>query len=326
MRTVLFFRNFRRFSGGHLKVWDYFNHVLASSGFTPRIVFSPKSSWDPTNPWWNARDHVVDSGRSVRPDVFFVAGRDWRMLDRHPDAGTGIPVVNLVQGARHANENHPLYQFLNRKAIRICVSQEVADALRGTGLTQGPVITIPNGLDLESMPTPDGAKRDVDVLIAATKQPELGEELERRLARRGRRIDVLTSPLTRPEYLDRIRTAQTTLFLPNPTEGFYLPALEGMALGTLVVCPDCVGNRSFCLPGHNAFRPDYAFEELVRAAESALALAPDRTRQIRANARRTVEMHSLLRERRAFLDVLHNIDQLWKSPSFESGSGDQGTR
>ena len=35
-----------------------------------------------------------------------------------------------------------------------------------------------------------------------------------------------------------------TLFLPNQREGVYIPGLEGMALGTLVVCPDCVGNRS----------------------------------------------------------------------------------
>jgi hypothetical protein len=84
-----------------------------------------------------------------------------------------------------------------------------------------------------------------------------------------------------------------------------------MALGTLVVCPDCVGNRSFCLPDHNAFRPDYTFAEIVRAAESALALPPDQAQRIRTNARRTAESHSLVRERQAFLEVLHNIDQLW---------------
>jgi len=44
MRTVLFFRHFRKFRGGQQKVWDYFNHVLASSGFTPRIAFSPESN------------------------------------------------------------------------------------------------------------------------------------------------------------------------------------------------------------------------------------------------------------------------------------------
>ena len=64
-----------------------------------------------------------------------------------------------------------------------------------------------------------------------------------------------------------------TLFLPNETEGFYLPALEGMALGTIVVCPDCVGNRSFCLPQVNAFRPAFHFDDMVQETETALTMA-----------------------------------------------------
>ena len=311
MRTVLFYRNFRKFHGGHLKVWDYFNHVLASSEFTPRIEFSPRSKWNSTNPWWNAREYIIDSGRSVRPDVFFVAGRDWLMLDQHPDAGANIPVVNLVQHVRHADEKSTRFEFLRRKAIRICVSEEVAQALRETGLTQGPLIVIPNGLDLENLPASNGATRDVDVLILALKQPELGEKLERRLKQPSRRIDVLSERLSRPEFLRYIQRARTAVFLPNQTEGFYLPALEGMALGTLVVCPDCVGNRSFCLPGHNAFRPNYTLEELVWATESTLALSLDQAHKIRVNAQQTAAKYSLFRERQDFLNVLHNIDQLW---------------
>ncbi len=311
MRTILFFRHFRKFRGGQLKVWDYFNHTRVSPDFAPKIGFSLESNWDQTNPWLNAREYIVDLGYSIRPGAFFVAGRDWLMLDRHPDAGADVPIVNLVQHVRHADPKIDLFQFLSRKAIRICVSEEVAQALRDTGRTRGPLIVIPNGLDLESLPPLDGVTRDTDVLIAATKQPKLGEKLKSHLARRGRRIDVLSAPLPRLDFLGRLRKARTTVFLPNETEGFYLPALEGMALGTLVVCPDCVGNRSFCLPGHNAFRPGYAVEEVVQAAEAALALKPDQVHRIRANARQTAEMHSLLRERRAFLDVLHDIDRLW---------------
>jgi glycosyltransferase involved in cell wall biosynthesis len=311
MKTVLFHRGFRKFHGGHLKVWDYFNHVLASSKFTPRIAFSPRSNWDRTNPWWNAREYIVDSSHSVHPDVFFVAGRDWLRMDRHPDAGTDIPVVNLVQHVRHADPDSNRFGFLSRKAIRICVSEVVAQALRDTGLTEGPVIAIPNGVDLDSLPVSNGSTRDVDVLIAALKQPDLGEELGRRLRQPGRRVDVLSKLVPRPEYLSRIQRAQTTVFLPNEAEGFYLPPLEGMALGTLVVCPVHAGEHSIYLSGHNCFRPNYTIAELTQAAESALALSPDRAQRIRQNARQTAEAHSLLRERQTFLEVLHNIDQLW---------------
>ena len=311
MRTVLFYRNYRKFHGGQLKVWDYFNHVLASPEFTPRIEFGPRSNWDHTNPWWNAREYVVDSALSVHPDVFFVAGRDWLMMDQHPDARADIPVVNLVQHVRHADPKSNRFQFLSRRAIRICVSEEVTQALRETGLTRGPLITIPIGMDLESLPAHNGAACDIDVLIAALKQPDLGEELGRRLKQSGRRIEVLSTLLPRSEYLSRIQRARTTVFLPNEAEGFYLPPLEGMAMGTLVVCPVHAGERSIYLPDHNCFRPNYTIEELAQAAESALVLEPDRAQQIRANARQTAETHSLLRERQAFLDVLHNVDQLW---------------
>lgn len=311
-KTVLFYRNFRKFKGGQLKVWHYFNHVLASPRFDAMVELAPGSVMDRTNPWLDAADHVVESGALVRPDVFFVAGRDWVMLDQHPAAGDDVPVINLVQQVRHADPNNNRYRFLGRKAIRVCVSEEVTQVLRETGLTRGPLITVPIGLDLEVTPADGGAPRDADVLIAAFKQPELGEELGRRLGRPGRRVEVLSELLPRAEYLDRVRRAMATVFLPNEVEGFYLPALEGMALGTLVVCPDCVGNRSFCLPGHNAFRPDYDIEALLQATEAALALAPDRARRVRENARQTVETHSLLREREAFLRVLHNVEDLWR--------------
>jgi hypothetical protein len=313
VRTVLFCRfHYRKFRGGQLKVWDYFNHVLASPEFTPRIEFGPQSIWDRTNLWWNAREYIVDSGRFVHPDVFFVAGPNWLMLDQHPDAGANIPVVNLVQSVRHADPKvKNRFEFLSRKAIRICVSEAVTQALRETGLTQGPLITIPIGLDLESLPASSGAKRDIDVLIAALKQPVLGKKLGRRLKQPGRRIEVLSEPLPRLEYLSRIQEAHTTVFLPKEAEGFYLPPMEGMALGTLVVCPVHEGETSFYLPGHNCFRPNYTIPKLAQAAESALALAPDQAQRIRANARQTAERHSLLRERQAFLAVLHNIDRLW---------------
>jgi hypothetical protein len=49
------------------------------------------------------REYVVDSWRSVQLDVFFVAGRDWLMLEQHLDARTSIP-VGLVQYVHNALE------------------------------------------------------------------------------------------------------------------------------------------------------------------------------------------------------------------------------
>ena len=312
MRTVLFFRNYKAFHGGHLKVWNYFNHVLNLPDFAPRIWFSDQSELDGENPWRDAHDVIVDQEHPIRPDVYFVGGANWRLLDRYPDADPSLPVINLIQHVRHVDPDRKLAKFLKRKAIRICVSAEVADELRANGSTTGPLIVIPNAIDLADLPAPNGSEPQVDVLIAAGKEPEMGIRVADRLAREGRVVNVLLERIPRREFLDRMRGARITVYLPHETEGFFLPALEGMALGTLVVCPDCIGNRSFCLPGHNAYRPNYTVDDVVRDTEAALALPPDRAEQLRETARRTADEHSLSREREAFWDVLQNVDQLWE--------------
>src|SRR4051794_36528518 len=133
MRTVLFVRGFNKFSGGHLKIWNYFNHVLASPHFTPRVWLSETTNLGPGNPWQNAQEYIAAPEAPIRPDVFFLGGIDWRMLDRYPHASPEVPVINLVQHVRHAHEENSRFAFLPRKAVRICVSEEVAAAVRATG-------------------------------------------------------------------------------------------------------------------------------------------------------------------------------------------------
>ena len=83
-------------------------------------------------------------------------------------------------------------------------------------------------------------------------------------------------------------------------EGFYLPALQAMALGSIVICRDCIGNRSFCLPGHNCICPKYNTEALLSAFESALELTSTPDSQMLANTKQTVAKYSLFKERQAF--------------------------
>jgi glycosyltransferase involved in cell wall biosynthesis len=155
--------------------------------------------------------------------------------------------------------------------------------------------------------------RSVDLLIAGLKQPVLAARAAQRLAAPGRSVEVLTEHVSRDDFLDSMRRARVTLFLPNEEEGFYLPALEGMALGTIVVCPDCVGNRSFCLPGVNAFRPAFRFDDLVLDAERALTLEASAAETLRSGGIETARSHSLDAERKRFHQVLTDLDALWAS-------------
>lgn len=307
-RSVLFYRDFRQFSGGHLKVWHYFNHVLSSAAHQPWVRFTPSSSWDETNPWRACRERVVEGGSTRDADVHFLAGLDWRSLGPRERRRPRRPVVNLVQHVRHAEPGDPRYEFLSHRALRICVSKQVQDAIMATGRVNGPVVTIPNAVDVA--PAPPGsqrAARDIDVLVVANKQPELGRAVRSSLPGAVHLVDRL---VPRTELLALLGRARVSVFLPNQTEGFYLPALEGMALGTLVVCPDCTGNRSFCAHDENCLRPVYEVGAIQAAAEKALALGTGAAEVMVERAAATAARHDLETERSAFLALLDHVDEL----------------
>jgi glycosyltransferase involved in cell wall biosynthesis len=312
VRTLLFYRKYRRFHGGHLKVWHYFNHVLAAPEWDARVLFDVDTSWDSSNPWTQARDRVIDSIDGVEPDALFIAGRDWQRLEKLGLLDRGLHILNLVQHMRHAEDWSIQSRYLDRRAIRLCVSQEVAAAVVAAG-SRGPTVVIPNGIDVMADDLLPPHARTTDLLIAGLKQPVLAAEVAQRLATPARSLEVLTEPLPRDEFLDAMRRARVTLFLPNEEEGFYLPPLEGMALGTIVVCPDCIGNRSFCLPGVNALRPAYQIEDLVHDTEVALGLTAEEAAALIDKALETAGRHTLTTERVAFGRVLADIDAIWGS-------------
>jgi glycosyltransferase involved in cell wall biosynthesis len=311
-RLVLFHRDFQRFTGGHLKVWDYFNHVLASPDYEPRIAFTSDSKWDQTNPWSNAREYVGD-WKPDGADVLFVAGKDWKHLAGTIPANGGKPVINLIQHPRHADTRDQLHVFLTNRAVRICVSQQVADAINATGRVNGPVVVIPNGANIkELVAVPPNQQRPTDVLICGLKAPDLARRLDKRLRQdENVRVTPLLDWTRRPEYLQQLGRAKIVVTLPRPTEGFYLPALEAMASGAIVICPDCLGNRDFCLDRVNCFRPGYDLDELTAAVYRAFALSPDEADTMRSHAAATVRQHSLDREREEFLRILGRLDELW---------------
>jgi Glycosyl transferases group 1 len=278
------------------------------------VRFTEDSTWDATNPWNAARDHVLGGDEEIDFDVLFLSGIDWRgMIPIEERDEYRRPIINLVQHVWHACPNDPLnrHRFLPHKAIRICVSPQIAKAITRTGRVRGPVFTIPDGLDLSAVTEMAGAPaRDIDLLVAANKRPELGRSVAARLRGEGRTVELVDERIPRPELVRLMARARVSVLVPNPKEGFYLPALEGMAVGTVVVCPDCIGNRSFCLPGENCFRPEYDEDRIVEAAATALREEPGPD-ELRARALATARAHDIADERSAFLEILDRVDDLW---------------
>ncbi len=309
-RVVLFHRDFRAFTGGHLKIWDYFNHVAASPNCEARIAFSAESKWDAPNPWFQSRETVVPWD-PARADILFLAGTDWRVLPPAQRTNPPKPVINLIQHPRHAEKGTELRGFLKHRAIRICVSQEVATAIQDTGEVNGPVFVVPNGIDPAAFPPArEFADRATDLLICGLKAPELARQAYTHFAGPKRVVRWLIEWIPRQEYLARMADAKITLFLPRASEGFYLPPLEGMGCGTVVLCPDCVGNRSFCLDHVNCFRPAYDGDAILAAVTKALQQTESERREMQARAQSTAAAHSLERERASFYEILDRVDEL----------------
>lgn len=304
-QSVLFHRDFRGFAGGHLKVWHYFNHVAASPRHRPLIHFTPQSLFDGTNPWCQAGPVAAAPWTPAAADILFLAGLDWAAVPPTVDR----PVVNLVQGFGHAVPGDPRHGFLARRAVRICVSAEVADALHATGRVNGPILTIPNAVDHESFPEPAGP-RDIPVLVAGAKQPDLARAVAAELERRGIAVHLLTAGLGRAEFLTLLGRAEIAVPLPLAEEGFFLPGLEAMALGALVVCPDCRGNRGWCRDGETGFRPAPTPEAIAAAVVAARGLPPTERGTLAARGRAAARSRTLADERREFLAILERLDEL----------------
>ena len=128
-KTILFFRDYQEYTGGHQKVADYFSHLKASSDFDPTIAFSSATKWDIKNPWFPEYQDQSLAFTPTNYDYTFLAGMDWQVYlpSLRPQ---NQPVINLIQHVRHADPAQPMHQFLSERAIRICVSPEVAEAIK----------------------------------------------------------------------------------------------------------------------------------------------------------------------------------------------------
>lgn len=289
-KRVLFYRDFRSLQGGHIVHAQYMRLLAAMPGYDVRLFLTPESAPIAESPWATFADRLERTWNPDEADIHFVAGLDWRAYPREHALENEKPFINLIQGLRHADQENALHAFLDRRAVRICVSDEVRAALEATGRCNGPLVTIPNALTRDVAELP-GVRKEVSVAIVAIKQPALAEEVAEALRRTGLDVEVVHR-CERGAFLERLARARLVVALPLAREGFYLPALEAMALGCIVVCPDCVGNRGYCHDGLNCMVPRaYTASAIVDAVRAALALSDDARSSLLSAAGATATAH-----------------------------------
>ena len=335
-RTVWFHREFERLTGGHVKHAHYFGHVGRMPGFERRLTFTetPEDAArdrerERRRLWPASPGELADRWQPAGRDVLFLAGTDWRYLAKRGLEALANPRLNLIQGVRHAHAGTELHGYLANRAVRVCVSAEVAEAIEATGRVNGPVFTIPNGTDCAPVEAQEACAEAVDarpepITIVGYKRVELAAALSRQLHAEGVRHRLLDGFLDRDAFLELLRRTRVAVCLPLDEEGFYLPALEAMAAGCTVVTLDCIGNRGFCRHEDNCLVAGADVAALAEASRIAVQLPAAEASRLHRNAADTVRAHSLDKERERFHWILREIDRLWSGASVSAPSGAVG--
>lgn len=307
IRHMLVYRDYKGFTGGHGKFRDYVAHVDAHPNWQADVYLSPSSMIDESNPFLDVPNRL-DRWLPEQADAILVGGGDWAVIPSNlPEQ---LPIVNLVQHVRHGEPGHALRAFLGRRAIRVGNSSLVAEAVLGTGEANGPVVMIPSGLDIQMLAEVGAVEPTADVFIDAAKQPKLGREVADLLVERGLKIELLIARVPFPAYLRAMASAPIAVTLPDATEGLYLPGLNAMAMGRLLVQPDCVGSREYVRDGENALQASREPQALADAALHAHEDVALRARLVSAG-RSTAARFDLATERQAVHALLDALDDLW---------------
>ena len=311
-KRVLFYRDLVAYYGGHQKVADYFGHLESSFNYKPEISFSVRTHWGACNPWFPAYQHKCVEFNPANYDLIFLAGMDWQVYLPY-QGECNKPVINFIQHVRHADPDSDLFKFLSQPAVRICVSHQVADAIKATGKTNGPIFTIPNGIDLPLLVK----DKIYDLIILGIKQPDIAKAIQKRLVESGLRLLVVDQWVPREEWFGLLAASRLALLLPNVTEGFYLPALEAMKYCDLVIVPDCIGNREFCRDNKNCLMPEYNVNSILVCVERCLQLLKNEQvlTVFKHEMVQTLNAHTLANERKAFLRIMDEVQNLWAKGS-----------
>jgi hypothetical protein len=299
---LLLVRHFRRPTGGNVKLRDYFLHAAAHPLIEADVWFASGGQcaeddiWSGLDPRHLVRDPAIAGYRFV-----CVNGKDWPLLPA--DTGS-TEIIHFVQHAGYLDDP-VLRGYLARRAHRVCTTAALRDAI--APVANGPVTLVPIGVADGFFAQADQA-RDVKVTIVGTKQPAFAAELAGRLSALGLKPVVIgESWLAHGDMTALFRSTEILVALPLPTEGFFLPALEGMAAGCVVISNDAKGNRGHCIPGETCLLPARGdVDAHVAAIVEALGNA-DLCRQLVEGGRLAAAPHTMAAERAAFHAFLNGV-------------------
>lgn len=316
MKTVLFYQHFGIkgvVRGAHHKTFDFYHHIKSYSDYKPVIFFDEESVWDENLPWFRLFDKMPTlKNLKTEPDILFLnSGKDWIKYEKHMSIPESIPIISPVNNFRAVNSSHKSFEFLSRKAIRLCPSCELFDAVNNHPNTNGKSIYLPNGVGIFSDAIILKTNKTTDLLIVGNKNPIMAQELYSQIKYLNIKIKVIDSWISKKHFQVELAKSYISVHLPKKIEEHYIPGVEAMMLESLVIIPDCIGNRSYSRPLNTCIIADYSLEGMIVAIKKMLALDEKTKKQMLENAIQESNKFLLSNEKSVLLEMLELTTKLW---------------
>ncbi|MDP8978378.1 MAG: glycosyltransferase [Actinomycetota bacterium] len=309
--------------GGVIKVFDYALHALRM-GLRVQIC-APEPYADDLPIFQIPGLEALRAGGDVtyRGDFTFSATPDdvvffsWpthyeRITARLRPTVAPQRVIHVVQNVRHANpewiDGYAL-RLLTRPMTRVVVNDRVLEAVDPHLNRSCPTRLIRLGHRVEyfSRRRPPGLGRPVRVGYTTWKS-DAGDRVARALSGDpGFRFRSIRRTVAWPQLRELYHWCDVFLGTPGPEEGHYLPGLEAMAAGAVVVVPDVGGNLVYCRFGRNCLQVPFGDAGAYVDALRRLAARPEEADRLREAGYEEVTHHTLRHERQAFAGVLDEV-------------------
>ena len=310
--------------GGVVKVFDYVNHAL-SLGYEP-IIACPES-YKPGLPLFEIPRFSGISPENGIPftdlekvavgphDLAFLSWpTHYEIVEPRLSRWTRHEqVIFIVQNVRWANPSFTggyALRLLSRPMARIMTNDVVFEAVKLylNPSSMSEVILLGNESGFFAKERTGGFGSPMRVGYTTWKSG-VGDEVARMLADDPRfEFRAIREPVGWRELRELYQWSDVFLATPLVEEGFYMPGLEAMAAGAVVISSDAGGNRAYCRFGENCI--EVGFEDAGGYVGALKSLREGGTReieQLRRGGYEAVKLHTLEHERERFGEFMERL-------------------
>lgn len=315
-KHVLFYQHFgieNVVRGAHYKTYDFFHHILANNEFIPMVAFDAESKWFEGLPWYKHFSTMPTLEKlTTKPDIFFLnSGKDWLRILKHINIPSTTPIISPVNHFKAVNPHHPAYSLLSKKAVRICPSPELFEAIKNHPNTNGPCLYVPNGVHVPPEFQYSKINKEIDVLIIGQKNPIMANQLLGQLSHLDLNVRCLDSWVDKYDFHHNLAKSKISIHLPKKVEAHYIPAIESMMLNSLVIMPNCIGNETYAKHNQNCIITKYDVQSIYGRLKRILDLSSEKFNEIINQARKDAQFFSIEQEKLHINEVIEIAINEW---------------